>query len=126
MILGFTKQFRVNGRVKNTNFVEKIKKGIKLHTIREDINCRWTESRPIHFATGVRTSQYKQFHSGICTGVQSIEIADRTVFISGKRIDNIEELAINDGFDSVEDFWGWFDQYTPFVGRLIHWSDLRY
>lgn len=126
MILGFTKQFRVNGKVKNTYFVEKIKKGIKLHTIREDYTERWKQGNKIHFATGVRTGLYNQFHSGTCTGIQSIEIADRTVFISGKRIDDIEELAINDGFDSVDDFWAWFDVYTPFIGKIIHWSNFRY
>jgi hypothetical protein len=40
--------------------------------------------------------------------------------------DEIEDLAINDGFDDVADFWAWFDQYSPFSGKLIHWTGLRY
>lgn len=126
MILGFTKQFRVNGKVKKTDFENKIKNGIKIHTIREDSNNRWTKSRPIQFATGSRTPQYNCFGEGVCTGVQSIMIMDRSVFVAGTRIDNIEEFAHNDGFDSVDDFWGWFDVYTPFVGKIIHWTDKRY
>jgi len=126
MILGFLKGFFINGKRKLTNFEQKINDGIKIHTIREDSNNRWKEGRVIHFATGSRTPQYNCFKEGVCTGTQRIEIADRTVFIGSVKINNIEELARNDGFDSVDDFWAWFDQYSPFVGRLIHWTGKRY
>jgi len=128
MILGFLKGFYVNGKRKQTNFEEKIKKGIKLHTIRGDEKNRWSKGRKIHFATGTRTLQYNCFKEGVCTGTQKIEISDRRVFIDGTMLslEKLEELSINDGFDCLDDFWWWFDQYQPFTGKIIHWSDLRY
>lgn len=37
---------------------------------------------------------------------------------------DMEELAINDGFDSLYDFFCYFN--TDFKGQIIHWTDLRY
>ncbi len=34
------------------------------------------------------------------------------------------EYCRKQGFDSVEDFFRWFD--TDFKGKIIHWTDLRY
>jgi hypothetical protein len=130
MILGFLKGFYVDGKRKPTEFEEKIKKGIKLHTIRIDEKCRWKKGNKIHFATGVRTSNYNCFKEGVCTGTQKIEIKDRCIYIDDRElkltIDTVEYLSDNDGFDSVDDFWWWFDQYGSFVGKIIHWTDLRY
>lgn len=128
MILNFLKGFSVEGKRKQTNFEDKIKDGIKLHTIRIDEHKRWKEGMKIHFSTGSRTPQYNCFKQGICKGIQRIVIKDREVWIDGKGMmpDKVEWLAINDGFDSIEDFWAWFDQYSPFRGRIIHWSDIRY
>ena len=36
----------------------------------------------------------------------------------------LKELAINDGFDSVEQFFQWFNE--DFEGQIIHWSDKKY
>ncbi|WP_262246974.1 hypothetical protein [Parapedobacter soli] len=36
----------------------------------------------------------------------------------------IEELAVNDGFDSVEQFFTWFN--APMRYKLIHWTSMRY
>lgn len=38
MVLNFLKVFQVDGKRKQTNFEDKIKKGEKLHTIRRDEN----------------------------------------------------------------------------------------
>jgi hypothetical protein len=128
MILNFLKGFYVNGKRKPTNFEEKIKNGIKLHTIRRDEKDRWRKGNKIHFSTGSRTGNYNCFKEGECTGTQEIEISGRNIWVDGimMTLDEIEDLAINDGFDSLNDFWAWFDQYDPFMGRLIHWSQLRY
>ena len=128
MILGFLKGFNVNGKRKLTNFEEKIKKGIKIHTIRVDEKCRWKKGNKIHFATGVRTSNYNCFKEGVCVDIQNVEFSDRNIWIDGIKCtwDEIEDLAINDGFDSVDDFWWWFDQYKSFEGKIIHWTELRY
>lgn len=128
MILNFLKGFYVDGKRKQTNFKDKIKKGIKLHTIRWDEKERWKKGNKIHFSTGARSSNYNCFKEGVCTGTQKIEIIDRNVSIDDHWLDTveIEDLAVNDGFDSINDFWAWFDQYNPFIGKIIHWSNLRY
>lgn len=128
MILNFLKGFGVDQKRKPTNFEEKIKKGVKLHTIRWDEQNKWSRGRKIHFSTGARTGNYNCFKEGECTGTQAIAIHNREVFISGRSLleDEIEDLSINDGFDSITDFWAWFDQYTPFDGKIIHWTGLRY
>ena len=130
MILNFLKGFAVDGKRKPTNFEEKIKKGIKLHTIRWDEKGRWKVGNKIHFSTGARTGNYNCFKEGKCTGTQQIEIRNRSVYIEGRELslttDKIEWLAINDGFDCIEDFWAWFDQYSPFSGKIIHWTEMRY
>ena len=128
MILNFLKGFAVDGKRKPTNFEEKIKKGVKLHTIRWDEKGRWKKDNKIHFSTGSRTNNYNCFKEGICTGIQTIEIENRDVWVDGLKItpDTIEYLSDNDGFDCIEEFWAWFDQYSPFSGKIIHWTELRY
>ena len=36
----------------------------------------------------------------------------------------LRELAKNDGFESVEDFFAYFNK--DFKGKIIHWTDLQY
>lgn len=36
----------------------------------------------------------------------------------------VESLAINDGFDSIEDFFAYFSE--DFKGKIIHWTNQRY
>lgn len=103
----------------------------KLHTIREDKSDRWKEGNKIHFVINNRTKDRFQFAPVMrCTGVQKIEIKNYGdmvhVFIDGKwmKIEDIIELALNDGFDSVEDFFKWFDK--DFTGKIIHWTNERY
>lgn len=165
MILNFTTEVR-KGKLKGfvTNFVEKIKSGSKIHTIREDKKERWKAGNKIHFATG----PYKKgrvFHEGECTKTEKIAVRwvkvdhiysnklkefqikpntpahERdilyivtlvakdgtettiagTVAIEGYylRLCEIEELAINDGLESIDNFFAWFDK--DFDGKIIHW-----
>lgn len=129
MILNFTKTFKESsGRTIKTDFENKIRKGQKKHTIRSDTKDRWQKGRMIHLSTGARSSHYKLIEKTPCTGTQRIEISGRTVFIDDRKLcdTSIDLLAYNDGFDNVDDFWSWFDQYSPFVGKIIHWTSLRY
>ena len=41
-----------------------------------------------------------------------------------KAFEEIELLAKHDGFNSMEDFFKWFDK--DFKGKIIHWTDFRY
>jgi hypothetical protein len=138
MILSFKKQF-----------VDRILDGTKIHTIREDKHGKWKSGNWINFATGVRTPYYDQFKFGVCFNVQDISIfwgnqeprkpavflsninklpVDEILnifFISGEcGKDQMEQLAKNDGFDSVDDFFEWFN--TDFEGKIIHWTDFKY
>ncbi len=129
MILGFTKGMDIEGKRIPTNFEQKIKSGEKIHTIRVDEKSRWKQGNKIHFATGVRSSNYNCFKHGTCSGVQQIEIdINYSVKVDGNNLNKmqIQALAWNDGFISVDDFKAWFKPYLPFQGKLIHWTERRY
>lgn len=63
MVIGFKPQF-----------VEPIIFCNKIHTIREDKHNRWKPGMTMHFATGVRTKNYKCFHIDTLVSIQKIEI----------------------------------------------------
>jgi hypothetical protein len=114
-------------------FVEKILNGSKIHTIRLDPHDRWKSGKKIHFATGVRTPEYKQFWEGKCISVQRIEIKYYPrlpfpeIYIDDKEIDYYSTgilLFQNDGFSTQRTFLEWFNQ--DFKGKIIHWTKLRY
>lgn len=114
----------------------------KRHTIREDKNNRWGAGCDIHFVINNRTPNRFQFAPVIrCVSVQTITIEYfkveggdyflPRVWVSGELFFNevigfakMKQLAINDGFDSVEDFFAYFNK--DFTGKIIHWTDLKY
>lgn len=120
MVIGFKKQF-----------VRPIMAGTKKHTIREDKTNRWKAAMGIHMAVGVRTKNYYNFLWQQCISVQPIIIkrfneVEFNVKIGERWLDSmeIEQLAINDGFDCLEDFMDWFNK--DFTGKIIHWTNLKY
>lgn len=113
----------------------------KLHTIRPVSNGDDGKAKECRIRKGMRLSfrywsgkpyrsSQDEFATGVCKLVQQINIRYRHgvpfVFIDGirKTRDQILELAVNDGFDSDEKFFKWFDK--DFDGWLIHWTDKRY
>jgi hypothetical protein len=118
----------------------------KIHTIRKGF--RWKEGMAIHMATGIRTKNYQQFNRGIsqlerCTGTQDIWIyaRDRRILVwekdhpeapdnvtngSWKELDpdTMQELALNDGFNSLQELFAWF--FPIFGGQVVHWTGERY
>lgn len=108
----------------------------KIHTIRRDNSNRWAPGQLIHFYTGLRTRHANQFAPVItCTAVERIEISHKEyenkaiglqIKVGGRVLNLAEsiELAINDGFDSIEAFTEYFNE--DFVGKVIHWTDKRY
>lgn len=82
----------------------------KYHTIRR--GYRWEPGMKIHFATGVRTKQYDNFAIAECTAVEEIFMTSFNgqleMSIEGRYTDNWDELAKNDGFDSVQAFEKFF------------------
>lgn len=121
-------------------FIDKIKDGSKIHTIREDKTDRWKPGMKIHFATGIRTKNYNQFFEGECNSVQKILIRQSkhqryilqhevnwvNISIDGKDLfyKEIKILAFNDGFDEINNFLEFFP--SNFEGKIIHWTDFRY
>jgi hypothetical protein len=116
----------------------------KLHTIREDKNNRWKEGTKIDFFINCRQPTMFRFAPVLpVVSVQKIEVIEmswvRDEFCyqkeNGKlfviKIDNaflpkkqLENLAQNDGFDTVADFFEYFSE--DFKGKIIHWTDLKY
>lgn len=141
MILGFKTTH--NGRF--TLFAQKVLANVsptykadfipKTHTIRK--GRRWKAGDKIHMATGVRTPKYTQFNKGLAgldtvISVQEIQIKnmfnDRDgIFVDGRKLDDKEIilLAMNDGFNSVDELWDWFPM-QDFEGQIIHWTSLKY
>lgn len=118
----------------------------KLHTIREDPHNRWKVGMKIHPVINNRTKDRLQFAPTIvCTEVQYIRIVwtdglpvvhigDTKESVmpwywdfneeDGYGLDQMKMLAQNDGFDSVEQFFWWFN--SDFTRKIIHWTDFKY
>ena len=120
----------------------------KPHTIRADKSDRWQPGKMIHFVVWTGKpyrSKTLQFAPLLpCVSTQKIDIKYNrgggvNVFIDGKFFHyqtewglewdattkrNMELLAQNDGFDSVQDFFRWFNK--DFIGKIIHWTNLKY
>lgn len=122
----------------------------KIHTMREDPKKRWKAGNKIHPVINNRTKFRFQFAPVIpCVSTQKVVIKHNDPIQRGVRLNKthiwidgghseciwkdgeivncastIEQLAINDGFDSVEDFFSWFNK--DFTGKIIHWTNHRY
>lgn len=115
----------------------------KLHTIRRDSDNRWKPGQLIHPVINNRTKNRFQFAGTFpCLSIQTIETNNRfgaasfEIIIDGKifaqkhyghdhdkNAKGLEELAFNDGFDRVDDFVKYFQN---FKGKIIHWTSLKY
>ena len=90
MILSFKKRF-----------VSPILSGHKIHTIREDKPRRWKAGNKIHFATGVRTKHYDQFHAGVCVSVQAIVLVNHGNHVYCKIQTGDKEYIHNDCIEQM-------------------------
>ena len=124
----------------------------KLHTIRHDSHDRWKAGNKIHFVINNRTKDRFQFAPVVeVKRVQKISIINKTeypticentdilvndgsgsgnrkfrVYVDDKALhpDEISELARNDGFENVFDFFRFFND--GFTGKIIHWTNKTY
>jgi len=115
----------------------------KTHTIREDLKDRWIPEKIIHFEQWIgKPYNSKCYHFAPlipCVSVQKFEIRylnsnsdyphvwiDKKLFryFINEDLKVLETLAQNDGFDSIEDFFRWFNK--DFTGKIIHWTDCLY
>jgi len=118
-------------------FVEPIKAGTKIHTIRTDKKGRWKTGMKIQFWCNnprhILVSPY-QFQSGICTDVKEIiidfihndiliinSLKEKNTILSG--ISKLNEFACKDGFEDWESLKRWFffeyGEKHFFGGKLI-------
>lgn len=105
----------------------------KIHSIRKDKFNRWKAGNDMHLVINNRRPNRFQFAPIVpCISVQEIEIKNmfsdhNAVFIDGLRQTRrqIDQLAKNDGFDSTDDFWQYFD-YRDVKEKLIHWTNHKY
>lgn len=110
---------------------------MKLHTIREDKNNSWCDGKLIHLCINNRRPNYFRFAPIVkCVSTQSFEVKkvsdtgdvfkDFIVWVDNVFLtpDAIKQLAINDGFNDVNDFHCYFQ--SDFKGKIIHWTDKRY
>mgnify|MGYP001053219197 CR=1 FL=1 len=115
----------------------------KIHTIREDKADLWKPGRKIHPVVFNRTKDRFQFAPVLeCKSVQKIEIRYipempwlgcikingifKSVFNSNFSDDKdfLNQLALNDGFNSIEDFFRFFNK--NFTGKIIHFTNFEY
>ena len=56
----------------------------------------------------------------------TIEPSSRTIKVDGRELSkvDIERVSINDGFETMDDFWTFFNE--PYQGMIIHWTDTKY
>lgn len=127
MLLTFSKE----------RFVDSIKAGQKIHSIRKDPQGRWRPGMKIHMWKGNPRNVLKdpyQFDEKEVVSIQEIimkrEDGDRLrVFVDGRELVGYEvvNLALNDGLNERE-FRVYFlpPGQDSFVGRIIHWTDKIY
>jgi hypothetical protein len=116
----------------------------KIHTIREDVHQRFQPGMDLDHCYYPYTKHRDTFLRYKCLWVQpilikylaectegDIEAATTgvyapTVMIGGRPLsqDKVKDLALNDGFSTVEDFFRYFN--SDFSGRIIHWTNVRY
>lgn len=113
----------------------------KIHTIREDKGKRWKAGTTIHPVINNRRPDRYQFAPCFpCVTRQEIRIEwidnwpcikingidyYKVDLMSGEVIDmGIEELARNDGFDTIQEFLEYFNK--DFLGTIIHFTNFQY
>ena len=115
------------------DFVPLIVSGTKVHTIRAG-RC-WVAGQPISFCTNLGPDNLLQFQpDGVAQTVQAIRAekihATYLVEIDGRQLTGSElaEFVRRDGFESANQLFHFLAGYDglPFVGQLIHWTDLVY
>ena len=115
----------------------------KIHTIREDKKNRWKVGTKIDFFINARQKNMFRFAPVLpVVSTQKIEIQyelsfyrkkTKIIYIDDKlfyhEIEHNNEFkmldfAQNDGFDTMEDFFDYFNK--DYKGKIIHWTNFKY
>jgi len=103
----------------------------KIHTIRRDVNKQWKKGMTINLVININENDEFQFAPVLkCQNTQNVQIDYSNFVITGPAVfvdyelytnDQLEVLAINDGFTGSEEFFQYFN--ADFNGTLIHWTN---
>ena len=109
-------------------FAPLIKSGTKQQTIRAPRKTRHAiAGEPIQLYTGMRTKACSKLidPDPTCRAVLPISIDGMEVLIDGVPLmdKELEQLAIADGFNSLDELVDFFKDRMPFEGVLIAWGD---
>lgn len=110
----------------------------KIHTLRKDENNRFKPGINLHLVINPYNKKRLQFAPLIkCTSVQKIHISfwyntdteeftTPLILVDDKELNKkqMQQLAINDGFDTLQDFLTYFK--GGFNGKIIHWTNFKY
>lgn len=104
----------------------------KLHTMRESFRIRKGMMLDLAYWSGkpYNSSPDRFVQQTPCKNTQIVKIhhgmGHRTVIVDGKILTpkKTEQLAINDGFESVDKFFEHFNKSAEY--NLIHWTNLKY
>lgn len=115
------------------------REGMKIHPVINNRTKNRFQFAPTMVCTGVQEIEFKELNYYPANGyVHNLKTSFNhkgrveeyskimAVFIDGQilYIDDVIDLALNDGFDTVEDFFAYFN--TDFKGQIVHWTDLKY
>lgn len=116
-------------------FIQVLLSGTKIHTIRE-----WScmpETQLVHICNPYSNLR-QSVMTNTCTSVEKVRIdaLNQSVTVYHDSMESkalttseIELLAHNDGFESVEKFWLYFRKYSKnsiYNFNIIHWTDIKY
>ena len=131
MVLGYLNSFPWGGP---TTFMADIISGAKVHTIRRDKTDRWKSGVVISHVIGNRTKSRSEFSTGECVSTQRVVIVFsqlgkvESVKVDGAVISGWEVIAANDGL-SILGFESFFYSMSfdgIYIGKIIHWTNLKY
>lgn len=111
-------------------FAPAVKSGKKRQTIRaarsDGRNPRVNQM--LYLYTGMRTKGCRKLGEGVCRQSLPVYMNEHDngmidLYINGDAMDfdQVEQLAKDDGFDNVDDFYSFFRDRLPFRGYLIRW-----
>ena len=117
-------------------FVPVLKSGLKRHSIRAQRRRPFKVGDTLMHYYGMRTKQCRKIRKDtVCVGAIFIEInaelgwvwtREKSFYYSAGRFSpkELHDLAICDGFESVEDFFTFFRSThgEKFIGQLIEWQ----
>lgn len=91
-------------------FADDVESGKKPHTIRPKRKRQTKPGERLKLYTGMRTKKCRLLADTFCKNVEPVEIHSTHIKVGGRVLvmDERRNLAVNDGFDSLEAFYDFF------------------